>query len=232
MRARERLRARLTRRGLAPTAGLLGALLCGEDASAAMPSMLVDSTVRAALRFGSSSGSAAGLVSSTRLLAGASGAQDHGADAAEGGDGPRAGHRDRRELLCGDRIAMIGSWPPRSIGESQPDENGAASKAGRTAIGRPGPQRFAAAAGNPTGPILANRPAAVPPTADAIQRSPAIADVAAPARLGTSGDPVVKVSLGQASKPARDPAPAPRATCHSRGTVARRGPVRQGMGPR
>jgi len=51
-RARERLRERLTRRGLAPTAGLIGGALCGADiATAGVPAMLVDSTVQAGMGF-------------------------------------------------------------------------------------------------------------------------------------------------------------------------------------
>jgi len=51
-RARERLRERLTRRGLAPTAGLIGAALFGADvASAGVSSVLVESTVQAAMGF-------------------------------------------------------------------------------------------------------------------------------------------------------------------------------------
>src|SRR5262249_47653184 len=63
MRARERLRARLTRRGLAPTAGGLGALLCGDDALAGLSSTLVDGTVRAAMGFASNPVAVSGLVS-------------------------------------------------------------------------------------------------------------------------------------------------------------------------
>jgi RNA polymerase sigma factor (sigma-70 family) len=62
-RAREHLRLRLTRRGLAPTAGLLGILSCGDNAAAAMSAPLVDSTVQAAMRLGSSPCAAAALVS-------------------------------------------------------------------------------------------------------------------------------------------------------------------------
>ena len=50
-RARDLLRARLTRRGLAPTAGLLAAALGPEPASAALPQITVDATARAAIRF-------------------------------------------------------------------------------------------------------------------------------------------------------------------------------------
>ncbi len=62
-RARERLRVRLTRRGLAPTAGLLGVLLGSETASAQVPSLLVDSTVQAAMGFAAGKAAATGLVS-------------------------------------------------------------------------------------------------------------------------------------------------------------------------
>ena len=50
-RARDLLRARLTRRGLAPTAGVLAAALGPEPASAAIPQITVDATARAAIRF-------------------------------------------------------------------------------------------------------------------------------------------------------------------------------------
>ncbi len=62
-RARERLRVRLTQRGLAPTAGLIGALLGGEAASALVPSRLVTDTVEVATRFAASKAAANGLVS-------------------------------------------------------------------------------------------------------------------------------------------------------------------------
>jgi RNA polymerase sigma factor (sigma-70 family) len=51
LRARERLRSRRTRRGIAPTAGLLAALLAGDAPGLAMPSPLVASTVQAAMGF-------------------------------------------------------------------------------------------------------------------------------------------------------------------------------------
>ncbi len=62
MRAREQLRGRLTRRGLAPTAGLLAALTHAEEGSAAMATPLVTHTVRAALSFAEGPGAAAGVV--------------------------------------------------------------------------------------------------------------------------------------------------------------------------
>ncbi len=63
-RARERLRARLIRRGVVPSAGLLAALLYAEDAPACVPPVLVESTVQAAMGFAASKAAAAGLVSS------------------------------------------------------------------------------------------------------------------------------------------------------------------------
>ncbi len=62
-RARERLRLRLTQRGLAPTAGLIGALFGKEAASAWVPLRLVTATVHAATRFAASKAAANGLVS-------------------------------------------------------------------------------------------------------------------------------------------------------------------------
>jgi CxxC motif-containing protein (DUF1111 family) len=62
-RARERLRLRLTQRGLAPTAGLIGALLGAESASAGIPAGPVAATVLAATRFAASKAAANGLVS-------------------------------------------------------------------------------------------------------------------------------------------------------------------------
>ncbi len=64
-RARERLRAGLTRRGLAPTAGLLGALVVADAASARVPTLLVDSTVQAAMGFAAGEVAATGLVSTS-----------------------------------------------------------------------------------------------------------------------------------------------------------------------
>jgi len=62
-RARQRLRERLIRRGVAPTAGLLGALLCAEDAPACVPPVLVESTVKAAMGWAAGKAAAAGLAS-------------------------------------------------------------------------------------------------------------------------------------------------------------------------
>jgi RNA polymerase sigma factor (sigma-70 family) len=64
-RARERLRMRITRRGLAPTAGLLASLLGAEVALMQVPSALVDSTVSAAMGFAVSKAAAADLASTS-----------------------------------------------------------------------------------------------------------------------------------------------------------------------
>jgi RNA polymerase sigma factor (sigma-70 family) len=48
-RGREKLRSRLVRRGLAPSLGLAGVVILGEPAEAALPSLLIDCTVRSAL---------------------------------------------------------------------------------------------------------------------------------------------------------------------------------------
>ena len=52
-RARERLRARMVRRGLVPTASLLASLLAPEAGAMCPPEVLVDSTVEAAMGFAS-----------------------------------------------------------------------------------------------------------------------------------------------------------------------------------
>ena len=65
MRARELLRARLTRRGLAPTAGLLAAISWPESASSAVPTELAEATVRGAVRFASGQALTSGLVSAS-----------------------------------------------------------------------------------------------------------------------------------------------------------------------
>jgi RNA polymerase sigma factor (sigma-70 family) len=61
-RARERLRDRLMRRGVVPSAALLGAVAGAELASAAMPAALVSSTTEAATWFVASEAAKAGLV--------------------------------------------------------------------------------------------------------------------------------------------------------------------------
>ncbi|HMF18010.1 MAG TPA: RNA polymerase sigma factor, partial [Gemmataceae bacterium] len=57
-RARVRLRQRLTRRGLALTSGPLGGALSGTVAQAAVPAALAESTLKAALLFATTSGTA------------------------------------------------------------------------------------------------------------------------------------------------------------------------------
>jgi RNA polymerase sigma factor (sigma-70 family) len=63
-RARQRLRERLTHRGLAPTAGLIGAFLSADAAMASLSNGLVESTVSAALSFAAKSAATTGLASS------------------------------------------------------------------------------------------------------------------------------------------------------------------------
>ncbi len=62
-RARERLRMRMTRRGLAPAAGLLSVLLDAEASSAYVPSALVENTTAAAMGFAANTATATGAVS-------------------------------------------------------------------------------------------------------------------------------------------------------------------------
>jgi RNA polymerase sigma factor (sigma-70 family) len=62
-RARERLRVRLTRRGLALSAGLGAAVLTQKAAPAALPPTLADSTTKAAAQFAAGKAATAGAVS-------------------------------------------------------------------------------------------------------------------------------------------------------------------------
>jgi RNA polymerase sigma-70 factor (ECF subfamily) len=62
-RARQRLRSRLVRRGVAPTAGALAALLSQKAASAAVPAALAEATARAAPLFASGKALAGGAIS-------------------------------------------------------------------------------------------------------------------------------------------------------------------------
>jgi RNA polymerase sigma factor (sigma-70 family) len=64
-RARERLRVRMTRRGLAPTASVLVALLGAEVVSARVPSTLIESTVAAAMGFAARNAAATELASTS-----------------------------------------------------------------------------------------------------------------------------------------------------------------------
>jgi RNA polymerase sigma factor (sigma-70 family) len=70
-RARERLRARLTRRGLVVSGGLLAAVLSQRAAEAAVPAALAESTLRAALSFAAGAtamGGTPALVYAERML--------------------------------------------------------------------------------------------------------------------------------------------------------------------
>jgi RNA polymerase sigma factor (sigma-70 family) len=62
-RARDRLRDRLTRRGVAPTAGLLSALLCTDADSVCASSALMASTASAAMHFVAGNAAAGGVAS-------------------------------------------------------------------------------------------------------------------------------------------------------------------------
>jgi RNA polymerase sigma-70 factor (ECF subfamily) len=66
-RARERLRCRLTRRGVALSAGTVVTLLARDVAAAAVPDPLAAGTLKAAVLFASGSGAAAGAVSAPVL---------------------------------------------------------------------------------------------------------------------------------------------------------------------
>jgi RNA polymerase sigma factor (sigma-70 family) len=62
-RARELLRQRLAKRGISISAGALAAILTGQDATAALPAILVISTARAAVKFVTGGAAAVGMVS-------------------------------------------------------------------------------------------------------------------------------------------------------------------------
>ncbi len=67
-RARERLRARMARRGLAPTASVLTAILAPADPrSACPPPVLVESTIKAAMGFAANSAAPAGLATTQAI---------------------------------------------------------------------------------------------------------------------------------------------------------------------
>jgi uncharacterized protein (TIGR03067 family) len=68
-RARERLRGRLTRRGLAPTSALSATLLVRDAAGAAVPATLAEGTLSAALAFTGKAGALGGVAASVRTLA-------------------------------------------------------------------------------------------------------------------------------------------------------------------
>ena len=64
-RARERLRSRLTQRGVAPASGLIGALVGAEFATACLSTLMVESTVRGAMGFAAKTGLPNGFVPAT-----------------------------------------------------------------------------------------------------------------------------------------------------------------------
>ena len=69
MRARGILRSRLTRRGLAPSAGLLAATLAAEAAPAVVPAALGDWTIKAAIGFAAGRTATTGAFPAAALLA-------------------------------------------------------------------------------------------------------------------------------------------------------------------
>ena len=71
-RARERLRRRLLRRGLSPSADSLGIMLATKEISTSVPTALVGKTVQAAMSAASGVASRAGAASLTTLVAGVS----------------------------------------------------------------------------------------------------------------------------------------------------------------
>jgi CxxC motif-containing protein (DUF1111 family) len=205
-RARDRLRERLTRRGLAPTAGLLAALSSGDDAAAAMPSVLIDSTVRAAIGFGSSPGTASSLVSvavtalAERVLRAMAWTRLKPAIGLALAVGVAAsvwvgGHRD---------VRVVAAQQPRGIPPTE--EATPAPRPPEPEAPRPGVEPTHPA--NPSGPMLADRATAELAAGAAIGGARAIPDVLSGGRH--DGDRVIEGSLGKDSKSLPAPAP-PRA---------------------
>ena len=64
-RARERLRLRMTRRGLAPSASLMATLLVPEAGTAGMTTTLVESTAKAAVGFVGGESATTGMISTS-----------------------------------------------------------------------------------------------------------------------------------------------------------------------
>ena len=129
-RARARLQGRLTRRGLAPSAGMLGAWSSSES-SAAVGTALVGSTVKAAMRFAASRSDGRGGPGLGRLPDGRS-AEDHGHDQAEDDRNHLDGSRRRHRRRHGTRIPG-----PGGSSRGRADRGGAAAE-GR---GRPTPPK-------------------------------------------------------------------------------------------
>ena len=197
-RARERLRIRLTRRGLAPTAGMLGVLLSGEGASAAMPNGLIDATVRAAMGFGSSPAAASRFVTPsvttlaervlramamTRIMPAVGLAVAIGVALIIWSGGPRH-----------ERV-LAAQEPPKL----QPSEGAAPEvrpKAPAPEAPRPGSEPADPA--KPTRPILADRPSPTP----AIGETRLVPDAS---RGGHDGARIIQGSLARNSKPTPPP---------------------------
>jgi RNA polymerase sigma factor (sigma-70 family) len=198
MRARERLRARLTRRGLAPTAGLLGALLSGDEASATLAPPLVAGTVRAAMGFASSPASAALISPAACALATC---------------GLRAMALARLKPAIGLALAVgiaatFWATTPRDSralaaqepGASRPGDDGPTGPQTPREPLETRPRNDPAHPSNPPGPILADRGAPERPAASAPLGAPAVQDEAR-ARPDDGG------GIAKASAPAIKPAP-------------------------
>jgi CxxC motif-containing protein (DUF1111 family) len=198
MRARERLRSRLTRRGLAPTAGVLGALLVGDEASATLAPRLVAGTVRAAVGFASSPASAAVISPAAYALATC---------------GLRAMALARLKPAIGLGLAVgiaatfwaMGPRTPHALavqepGLSRPGDDGAPGPAAPRDPLETRPRHDLKHPSNPPVPILADRGVPKRPAAPA----PIAGRDGAPARPAEVGQ------LARASAPAANPAPARR----------------------
>jgi len=185
-RARERLRVRLTRRGLAPTAGLVGALLGAEVASARVSSVLVDSTVQAAMRFGAVQAATTGLVSTsvvslteavlgimalTRLKQAISIAVFVGITVTVGWVG--AHRASSVQAAPGQGSSQPGDQAPSSKnaaaqghGKSRPTDEAPSANPAAREQGKPQPRDEVPPPGNPSGSALAGRAIASPATGD------------------------------------------------------------------
>jgi RNA polymerase sigma factor (sigma-70 family) len=205
LRARDLLRSRLTRRGIAPTAGLLGALLCGEDAAALLASPLVDSTVRAAMGFASGPAGATGLASPTVCALAERGLRTMFLARRKAGVGLAlavgiaaifcaAGHRDAPRLAA------------KQPGTSQPKDHALPPPppvAPEPAELRPKDEPKPPAA--LSGPVLADRATPKPATeaATAASATPRVGSAST-----TDGGEIHRTSLDKEAKPAPEPPPA------------------------
>jgi RNA polymerase sigma factor (sigma-70 family) len=205
LRARERLRARLTLRGIVPTAGLLGALLCGEEASAALASPLVNSTVRAAMGFATSPAGATGLVSPSVCALAESGLRRMSLTRLKAGIGLACavgiatmmwagGHRDAPTLAAQQPVMSSPKDKPK------PSSRPSASEPSELR-----PENSPKPPATQAGPIMADR-AAPRPTSESAKAALVTSDASSPS--STNGGEVFRASLGKEPTPAPEPRPA------------------------